>query len=109
MKGSHLTVFAANQSHRKNHMSVADWIVDEAKKAGIQGATVIEAAEAIDARGKYHAARFFELVDQPVAVMIAADDAHIDALLGSLKRGGIQLFYTRCPVEYEMLGAEGAK
>lgn len=109
MKGSHLTVFAANRSHRKNHISVVDWIVDEAKKAGIQGATVIEATEAIDARGKYHAARFFELVDQPVAVMIAADDAHIDALLGSLKHGGIQLFYTRCPVEYEMLGAEGAQ
>jgi PII-like signaling protein len=109
MKGSHLTVFAANQSRRKNHMPVADWIVDEVKKAGILGVTVIEAAEAIDARGKYHAARFFELIDQPVAVTVAADDAHIDALLESLKRGGVPLFYTRCPVEYEMLGSEGAQ
>jgi PII-like signaling protein len=106
MKGSQLTVFAGNQSHRKNHMTVVDWILSEAKNAGVHGATVIEATEAIDARGKYHAARFFELVDHPVAITVVADDAHVDALLDSLKRGGIPLFYARCPIEYEVLGAK---
>ena len=107
MKGSQLTVFAANQSHRKNHMTVVDWILDEAKKASIHGASVIEVTEAIDTHGKYHAARFFELVDQPVAVTVAAEDASVDALLDSLKHGGVPLFYTRCPIEYEVLGAKG--
>jgi PII-like signaling protein len=109
MKGSQLTVFAANQSHRKNHMTVVHWILDEAKKAGIQGATVIEVAEAIGAHGTYHAARFFELVDQPVVVTLAAEDAQVNVLLATLKRGGVRLFYTRHPIEYELLGAEGAE
>ena len=107
MKGSQLTVFAANQSHRNNHMTVVHWILDESKKAGIHGASVIEVTEAICAHGKYHAARFFELVDQPVAVTVAAEDANVDALLDSLRRGGVPLFYTRCPIEYEVLGTKG--
>jgi Uncharacterized conserved protein len=106
MKGSQLTVYAANQSHRKDHLTVVEWILDETNKAGIHGATVIEVTEAIDARGKYHAARFFELVDQPVAVTVAAEDGRIDALLERLRLGGVRLFYTRCPIEYEVLGME---
>jgi hypothetical protein len=66
---------------------------------------VIEVSESIDAHGKYHAARFFELVDQPVVVTVAAEDVRIDALLDSLQHGGVQLFYMRCPIEYEALGA----
>lgn len=104
MKGSQLTLYAANQSHRKLHKTVVDWLLDEISRAGIHGATVTEISEGIDAHGKYHAARFLELADQPVAVMVAAPDAEVDALLESLRTGRVQLFYTRCPVEFELLG-----
>jgi len=90
-------------------MTVVDWLLDEAKRAGIVGATVIEIAEGVDAKGKYHAARFFELADQPVAVTLIADDASIDALLARLRDGGIRLFYTRAPIEYDTLGTEGGQ
>jgi PII-like signaling protein len=106
MKGSQLTVFADNQSHRKARMTLVEWILTQVTKAGIEGATVIEVSESIDVHGKYHAERFFELVDQPVVVTVAADDARIDALLDDLRRGGVRLFYTRCPVEYEVLGMD---
>jgi PII-like signaling protein len=75
MKGSQLTVFADNQSHRKDHKTVVEWILDQTRQAGIEGATVIEVSESIDVHGKYHAARFFELVDQPVVVTVASDDS----------------------------------
>jgi PII-like signaling protein len=107
MKGSQLTVYVANQSHRIHHMTVVEWILDEAKQAGVQGATVIDATEGIGAHGRYHAARFFELADQPVAVTVVADDSRADVLLDRLRHGGVPLFYTRCPIEYELLGAEG--
>lgn len=107
MKGSQLTVYAANQSHRKNHMTVVEWILDESKQLDIQGATVMEASQGIDSHGRYHAARFFELVDQPVAVTVAADDEKVDALLARLREGGVRLFYTRCPIEYGAIGSIG--
>lgn len=107
MKGGQLTLYAANQSHRIRHMTVVEWLLDEARKAGIVGAMVVEAAEGVDAKGKYHAARFFELEDQPVAVTLVADDAKIDALLAQLRGAGIRLFYTRAPIEYDTLGSDG--
>lgn len=38
MKRCQLTVCAANQSHRKLHKTVVDWILDEVDKAGTHGA-----------------------------------------------------------------------
>ena len=104
MKGSQLTVYAATQAHRMHHLTVVDWILEETRKIGIVGATVVEVTEAIDMLGKYHAARFFELADQPVVVTVVADDTQIDALLASLRQGGAKLSYTRAPIEYEVLG-----
>lgn len=104
MKGSQLTLYAANQSHRKAHKTIVDWVLGEVSKVGIHGATVTEVSEGIDSHGRYHAARFFELADQPVAVMVAAPDAQVDQLLENLRAGDVHLFYTRCPVEFEVLG-----
>nr|WP_241024156.1 DUF190 domain-containing protein [Burkholderia sp. Ac-20365] len=103
-KGSQLTLYAANQSHRKLHKTVVEWVLDEISKVGIHGATVTEVSEGVDAHGKYHAARFFELVDQPVAVMVAGADDQIDALLANLRAGGVHLFFTRSRVEFDVLG-----
>ena len=108
MKGSQLTVFADNQSHRKDHKTVVEWILDQTRQAGIEGATVIGVSESIDLHGKYHAARFFELVDQPVVVTVASDYSRIDVLLDHLRQGGVRLFYTRGPVEYDVLGTSEA-
>lgn len=105
MKGSQLTLYAANQSHRVRRMTVVDWILDEVKRAGIVGATVTEISEGVGATGKYHAARFFELADQPVAVTVIADDTRIDTLLATLRASGVRLLYTRAPIEYDILGS----
>jgi PII-like signaling protein len=113
MKGSQLTLYAANQRHRKLKKTVVDWVLDEIAQAGIHGATVTDVLEGIDANGRYHSSRFFELIDQPVAIMAAAGDAQIDALMANLKTAGVPLFFIRCPIEFAMLGApdesEGAR
>src|SRR5258708_31527410 len=104
MKGSQLTVYAATQGHRKHHLTVVDWILEEVKTAGIVGATVVEVTEAIDMHGKYHAARFLELADQPVAVTVVAEDVRIDALLDRLRQGGASLFYTPGFIQDRVVG-----
>jgi PII-like signaling protein len=104
IKGSQLTLYAANQRHRKLHKTVVEWVLDEIRKVDIHGATVTEVSEGIDAHGRYHAAYFFELIDQPVAVTVVAQDPQIEALLENLGAGGVRLFFTRCPVEFELLG-----
>jgi PII-like signaling protein len=99
MNGSQLTLYARH-ARRSNGMTLVDWVLDEARQAGIDGATVFEGSEGIDHHGKYHAARFIELSDEPVAVTMAAEDARIDALIARLDEGGTPLFYMRVRVEY---------
>ena len=105
MQGSQLTVFAATTGRRKHHQTTVGWILDEARQAGIQGATVFEVSECVDVHGKYHAARFVELAEQPVAITLAGECARVDALLERLRQGDVPLFYTRCAVDYEVLGS----
>ena len=105
MQGSQLTVFAATTGRRKHHQTTVGWILDEARQAGIQGATIVEVSECVDVHGKYHAARFVELAEQPVAITLAGESARVDALLERLRQGDVPLFYTRCSVDYEVLGS----
>lgn len=102
-KGSQLTVFTS-RSQKVKHHSIIDWLLAQAKDAGIEGATVVSCSEGVGGDGHYHAARFFELADEPVAVTVAADDREIDALLSVLDKAGVKLFYTRTPVEYGTIG-----
>jgi PII-like signaling protein len=102
-QGSQITVFAS-RNERKGHQQVADWILKIASNLGIRGATIIDASEGVDSHGGMHAARFLELTDQPVAVVIVAEDERITALLAELGKGGVRLFYTRMPIEFGFLG-----
>jgi len=101
--GSQLTLYA-NRGQRKGGRTVIEWILDTAKEAGVHGATVVESSEGVDSRGRFHAARFFELVDEPAVVVVVADDAAIDTLIAKLGEGGVKLFYTRAPIEFGHLG-----
>jgi PII-like signaling protein len=105
MKGSQLTIYA-NQAQRVGHATIVEWLLDQAKQSDIQGATVIDVNEGIDVHGKYHAARFFELADQLVGVLVAADDAHVNTLFARLRDSGVRLFYIRLPIEYGELGED---
>ena len=101
--GSQLTLYANRNQRRGNH-TVVEWILETAKTAGVHGATVVEGSEGVDARGRFHAARFFELADAPAVVVGVSDDAAIDALVAKLAQGGVKLFYTRTPIEFGHLG-----
>jgi PII-like signaling protein len=102
-KGSQLTLYT-NLRERKGTRTVVEWILDAATEAGVHGATVVECSEGVDAQGRVHAARFFELADEPAVVVVVADDPAVDALLARLAQGGVQLFYTRSPIEFGHLG-----
>jgi len=103
--GSQLTLYA-NRSQKKGSRTLVEWILDTAKEAGVLGATVVSGAEGIDGRGRMHAARFFELADEPAVVVVVADNPAIDTLIAKLDEGGVRLFYTRESIEFGHLGVK---
>lgn len=104
-KGCQLT-FYTEQNRRHGRQPVVEWLLSVARHAGIHGATVVAAAEGVGHAGERHAARFFELADQPLQVIFALTDEEAETLLAAVRQGGVPVFYTRCPIEFGMLGGE---
>ena len=104
-KGYQLT-FYTEQNRRHGHQSVVEWLLSTARHAGIHGATVVAAAEGVGHAGERHAARFFELADQPQQVIFAVTEGEAETLLAAVRHGGVPVFYTRCPIEFGMLGGD---
>ncbi|AVF40879.1 hypothetical protein AL486_15065 [Pandoraea apista] len=103
MDGCQLTFFL-RQTQTVNHLPFVDWLLEQVRKRHIRGATVVSCSDGIDHLGKRHAARFFELADQPVEIVLAVTDEEADMLLSIVRESGAHVFYTRCPVQFESIG-----
>ena len=84
MKGYQLSFFT-QQDRKHGHQPLGEWLLEEERRLGIGGATLLTAAEGFGHARKIHSARFFELSDQPIEVTLAvsvAMPAEIDDLAG---------------------------
>lgn len=103
MQGYQLSFFT-QQDHMHRGHSLAHWLVEEARRLGIAGATMIAAAEGFGHHRRLHSAGFFELADQPVEVVMVVTTEESDRLFERLMAEGVHVFYVKAPVEFGMLG-----
>lgn len=106
MDGYLLTFFSI-EGQRHKHEPMHEWLINAATQLGIKGATAVMAAEGRDHRGKLHSAGFFELVDQPVEIQLAATASQSDQLFALLLQEGVDLFYVKTKVEFGRTGPGG--
>ena len=99
MKGYQLS-FITIQGHRHAGKTVADWLMHLAKEMGLRGATVIPASEGFGKHGRIHSARFFELADQPVEVVMAVTQEEATQLFAKIAQEKVKVFYVKTPVEF---------
>jgi PII-like signaling protein len=103
MHGFQLTFYT--QQDRKHHsLSLAQWLLEEARDIGISGATLFQAAEGFGHDKKIRSTHFFELSDQPIEVTMAVSEADARLLFKRLKEEGINIFYVKNPIEFGMSG-----
>ena len=103
MQGYQLTFFT-QQGSKHRHLPLGEWLIQEAHKLGITGATLLAASEGFGQKHKLHSARFFELGDQPIEVTMAVSAAEADLLFQRLREEKVKVFYTRTVVEYGVTG-----
>ena len=103
MQGFQLTFFT-QQDRRHGGKPLGEWLVEEARRQGIGGATLLTGAEGFGHGGKIHSAHFFELADQPVEVTLALSVAEAERFLASLGKAGVKVFYVKTPIEYGTTG-----
>jgi len=86
---------------RKLHgMLVCDWLLDQAKRLGLEGGSAFRASAGFGHGHVLHEDRFFELAGElPVEVEFITDAAKADRLLEIVRAEPLPLFYVRFPVE----------
>jgi PII-like signaling protein len=100
MKVGYRLTFFTLQSRRHNGMKIADWLEKIAKEVGIQGVTIVNASSGIGHDGTWHSISFFELADQPLEIIMIADEDACTKLFDCLHVESPKLFYTKAAIEY---------
>jgi len=101
MIGYQLTFFTQqDRLHRRQPLS--QWLIEEARRLGISGATLIAGAMGFGHDRTIRSSRFFELSEQPIEVTMAVSGEEAARMLARLKAEGINIFYVKAPIEFGM-------
>lgn len=103
MQGYQLTFFT-QQDRKHGCLPLGEWLVQEARKLSVGGATLIAASEGFGHGNKLHSAHFFDLADQPIEVTMALNESDAQRLLQCLHEEKINVFYVKTPIEFGMTG-----
>jgi PII-like signaling protein len=98
--------FLAEQNRRIERKQAMDWLLHLAKELGISGCTVFSGVESFGADGRRHSARFFELADQPMEIVMAVTPEQADRLFERIRATDTEIFYIKIPIEYGQLGKQ---
>ncbi len=101
MQGYQLTFFT-QQDRKHGCQPLGDWLVQEASKLGVGGATLTTANAGFGHEHKLHSAHFFELADQPIQVTMALSKSDAGRLFQRLREEKINVFYVKAPIEFGM-------
>jgi uncharacterized protein len=101
VQGYQLTFFT-QQDRTHNQMWIGDWLIEEARRMSIEGATLFSATEGYGRERKLHLVGIYDLLDQPVVVTMAVHEASAERFLAHLKHEGVNIFYIKTPVEFGM-------
>lgn len=99
MKG-YFVVFFTQQNRKHEGVPVANWILDEAKRLGVRGATLFSGKEGFGHDGRFHTDNYFDLEDAPVQVALALSSEECSELMGCIEDKKLRVFYTKSEVEF---------
>lgn len=104
MQGIYLKFYV--QEGRRHHGILAyEWLLEEARKLGIQGGSAFRAIAGFGRHGKLHEEHFFELAgDLPVEVGFALSEQEAQSFLAHLEGEKFKLFYIKVPLEMGVVG-----
>lgn len=105
MNGFQLKFFT-QQDRKHAGLPVAQWLLEEARRQGVRGATLMTASEGFGKTGKIHYTHFFELADQPQEVTMAVTAEESKRIFAVIRQAGVKLFYVKTPIEFGVVGED---
>ena len=104
MYGCQIT-FYTQQDRMHRGKPLGRWLIEEANRLGVAGATMLACVEGFGHSHRIHSTGFFDLSDQPVAVVMALTDAEAAQMLARLAEESVEVFWVRVPAEFGTSGA----
>lgn len=99
MKG-YLVTFFTQQNRKYQGIPLAKWIVGEAMKLGVCGATLFSGKEGFGHDGRFHSDNYFDYEDSPLQVAMALTSDECDRLMAYLEKNKVRVFYTKSEVTF---------
>lgn len=96
----YVVTFFTQEIREHNKTSLANWIIEEAKKLGVRGATLLSGQEGFGDDGRFHSACYFDLEDRPQQVVLALTYEEFDMLFLRIKENKLRIFYTKVQAEF---------
>jgi PII-like signaling protein len=100
VKGVYLR-FYVHEGDRLHGLPAYEWLLEQAKKAGVRGGSAMRAMAGFGRHGVLHEDGFFELSgDLPIAVEFVVSESEAARLIDLVGAEQASLFYLRVPVEF---------
>ncbi len=96
----YLVTFFTQQKRKYQGVSLAKWIVREARKLGVRGATLFSGNEGFGHDGRFHSGDYFDHEDQPLQVAMALTRDECDRLMACLEENKIRVFFTKSEITF---------
>ena len=88
-----------NRLHR--HVALHEWLLEQAKKQGIQGGSAFRAVAGFGRHGILHEEHFFELAaSMTIVVEFLVSEEQAEQLLALVRDEGIGIVYARVAAEF---------
>ena len=96
--------FYVNEYREHKGIMVFEWLLERARKFGLEGGTAMRAVAGFGRHGVLHEENFLELAAElPVEVSFILSEEDANLFLDLLQTEDIDLFYVKFPVEYGFL------
>jgi PII-like signaling protein len=106
MNGTYLR-FYMHENRKHHNLLLYEWLLEAAKKFGIQGGSAFRAIAGFGRHGVLHEQHFFELAgDLTVEVEFLLSDERAEGFLQMLRREGVRIVYAKTRTEFGLI--EGA-
>jgi PII-like signaling protein len=99
--------FYMHENARHGGTLLYDWLLDQAKRRGLHGGSAFLAVAGFGRHGVLHEHLFFEVQSElPVMVEFLVNEEDARKILDLVHQEGAQLFWTKSPMEFGILGQE---
>lgn len=99
--------FYMHESQKHHGVLLYEWLLEQAKKEGIQGGSAFKTIVGYGRHRVMHEDRFFELAGQNIVLVeFILDGAETEHILEIVKQNGAQLFWAKFPAEFGIVGED---